>query len=93
MKKQKDAPETKPEPEPKPKTLITASMASEMWKPELDRWRIIQGGDSGLFLGRYGRHPAGKVLFAADGVQYTLSSQTLRSIADLLDTHGLALAE
>ena len=74
------------------KKLQRLTRACEMTKPAGLRWDVIQNSETGNLVGSVGPDRNGKVNFVPDGAQYTLSSQALREIADLIDAHGLELA-
>jgi hypothetical protein len=78
--------------EPKPKLLRTAGRASDIPKGPSERVALVQRIDTGLLIGHIGTGVTGGVGFCPDGVEYLLTAQALREIADMIDIHGLELA-
>lgn len=73
--------------------LRAVPRACEMGKPLGDQRTVVQRVDNGLVIGDIGPTKDGEVMFAPDGVKYLLSAKALREIADLIQLHGVALAE
>jgi len=72
--------------------LKILTRASEMRKPLGESWTFVLNREMDLIVGNIGLDREGKVVFVPDGCAYTLSAEALREIADLIGTHGLALA-